>query len=123
MQIQSHTFLVKTEISLTHDELMLCIEASKSHYDFVCRSASIPGHDAFLNGMLNRLKFSETPIDSVSYELTERQLQTLCKILESPLATTEMQRAAQDILLENHRQFRLVNKLGEFANDSNRQEG
>lgn len=83
MKVEGFGYIVLTKIAFTEAEFAFLLEASRRHYDYVCRSASVTGSgsrfgdEGFLSFAENRAKNGE-PVS----EFTLRQLQTLCKLCE-----------------------------------------
>ena len=83
MKVEGFAYVVHTKIAFTPDEFAFLMEASRRHYDRVCRVASATGagsrfdDEGFLSFAENRAKNGQ-PVS----EFTQRQLQTLCKLCE-----------------------------------------
>lgn len=77
-----YEYTVKVRVELTRSEIDHAIQMSQSHYDFVCRQASEPGPNAFLNAFKTRLFDGEE--DTARQVLSFRELNILAKILEMP---------------------------------------
>ena len=110
MKIIEHTFLVETRVEFNRDELDRMFEASENHYDVKCRMASKPG--GFLWGMLTVMQRAEDDgLATAEYTLSSDRLDTLCKILESPLAPMDLQNRVQEILRSNIAEGKRVNQI------------
>ena len=77
MKIERIVFEPKAVIEFTEEEISVLKELSEHHYDATCRSLSVPGRGAIINGLVNSIK------DGVAeWTLTNRETQLLCKCCE-----------------------------------------
>lgn len=102
---------VLSDVEFTAEEVRLLRHCSASHYDLKCRSLSECG--GFLYGMENRLRALET--SHTSWRLSTRDLDTLCKVAESPVYHDHVLPAASiwqklsELLTEAKEKFRELN--------------
>lgn len=96
MRQVDYEYTVKVRVELTRSEIDHAITMSQSHYDSVCRQASEPGPNAFLNAFKTRLFDGEE--DKATQVLSFRELDILSKILELPGSDMRLQASVVSIL-------------------------
>lgn len=89
MKFAKIIFTAEADISFTREEVELLMRLSASHYDGVCRQAGQVG--GFLYGMNNRFVVEVPEVVALgnTVELSFREIDTLCKILESAYVATK----------------------------------
>lgn len=75
------------QLTLTQEELAVLLDCSGTHYDGVCKSASLVG--GFLYGWKNHFfsvdgEFNDAPLSEINVTATWSQIDTCLKILEMP---------------------------------------
>lgn len=81
-EIKGFWFRVEVTLQITREEVEHMIACSESHYDGKCKAASQTG--GFLNGWRNQIQWAEDEgKDVAEVQVTVRQMDTLCKILEA----------------------------------------
>lgn len=110
----------RVSFALTLREIDMLLEGSRSHYDWVCRCASLNREKGdSQNGLFVLWKWSyESQLDLVEADKTEhfitaenREIQTACKCLELPI-----------VGLDYVDQITLSNKLYKFLRHMNKAE-
>lgn len=81
---KGYLYQVKVRFEIPREWLDRLIVLSQGHYDSVCKNAGRPGPGAFLHGMKTRADHSDDR--KVIGELTIRELDTTCKILEMEMS-------------------------------------
>lgn len=84
------------DITVTRPLIDALKKCSETHYDGVCRSASMPG--GFIYGWNNRMTFAEEDDEAARTfidGLTNGKLQTCLKIFENPIPLTSEQTIAR----------------------------
>jgi len=79
MKRMGFTYIVKADFAVPEEVVDYLIELSKSHYDYKCRYAGVPGPGGFLNGMKNTAENGLTQA-----HLGSGEFGLIFKILESP---------------------------------------
>lgn len=99
MERKEFTYKVGAVVHATVEELDNMIECSRTHYDWTCKTASAVGGEdgAKLSGFLTVWK--EFHLED-GHELSSRELDLLCKILESPSAKPGLYERMVTILRE-----------------------
>lgn len=85
MKRKEFVYDVKSEVEFSRSEVDQLRKFSAQHYDLKCKMESESG--GFLNGMYNMLYDK----DSVTYSLSIRQLDRLCKITE-PITNLDVEK-------------------------------
>lgn len=96
-------YRVEIEVEVTRTEHNVLMRCSEDHYDAKCRSLCKPaetfvGSDGFSHvipdsGMLwgwKNMFETRKPDESITVKLTWHELDLLCKVTESPLATADV---------------------------------
>lgn len=98
-------FEVKTEVAFSREEVDHLIDLSRQHYDLKVRS--LAEHGGLLFGLKNwHLCVGETP---QLVQLSTRELDTLCKAVESPGTGFLIQGALRRLLDEAQQKYRELN--------------
>lgn len=66
-------------VPLREEHVEALCELSAAHYDYRCRSASVPGPDGFINGWRNRIVYGDP---GIAVEVSPEQLDLCFKTLE-----------------------------------------
>lgn len=104
MRRDSYEYQVHTVVRYTRTDLNILLKCAATHYDTVCKNAGKVG--GFLHGMGTVLGFEEDEgSKEAEYTVTNRQLDTLCKIMENQDTVEE---AALYLVLR-----RLIQQAGE----------
>lgn len=86
MEKAGFNYDVCVRFNVTGREIEIIARTAETHYDGKCRSAAIPGPDAFVNGWKNSLfmcgTFEENRLRTVEVSASEYELSTTGKILE-----------------------------------------
>jgi hypothetical protein len=108
MKLTEHRFYVRTSITLSREELVICIAASHGHYDRLCRAASEFASDkpGTKNGFLTiaKMGMENQPGDTAELDILDmQQLGTLCKLLEpyrgdEPQEQKDLYRQARELI-------------------------
>jgi hypothetical protein len=102
MKRDSFSYDVNAEVLFTASEVKNMMHCSVTHYDHVCWMAG--QHGGFLYGLNNRfvvfpaedgVEQNDTPC-----KLSWREVDTLCKILESPSADKDLRMAMRELIVE-----------------------
>jgi hypothetical protein len=102
MKRDSFSYDVNAEVLFTSEEVKNLMECSVTHYDDKCWRAG--QHGGFLFGLNNR--FVVFPAEEgaedndVPSKITFREVDTLCKILESPRADKDLRMAMRELIVE-----------------------
>jgi hypothetical protein len=86
---------VSAKFSMPIGDLEYLIALSQSHYDLTCKRAGRPGPDGFLHGMKTRAEFEQSNL--AQGQLTSREVNIVCKILEMPNRRPDMVAAFERI--------------------------
>ena len=104
------SYTVIAKISVSRFDVEHLREMAECHYDHKCKSLNL----GLLRGWGNQ--FRAAPLDQarLEVEVTERELQTLCKVLEGPLANIELRSRFNQLLRDVHRELdRLDSESGD----------
>jgi hypothetical protein len=106
MTILEYVYEPKVRLQFTEDEINVLKFLSEGHYDATCRSLSVPGRGAVINGLINSLEDGNA--DMI---LANREVQLLCKCCEMA-ALCEPRVATIGIRLHSEL-WRAIGKLGD----------
>ena len=98
MKRDSFSYDVNAEVLFTVEEIKNMMHCSVTHYDYKCKAAG--QHGGFLYGLNNRFVIFTAEDDErndTPAKITLREVDTLCKILESPSADKDLARAMRDL--------------------------
>jgi len=104
-------YTVISKISVSWIDVEHLKVMAESHYDAKCRSLASPG--GLLYGWVNQIRVDRSSWAQLEVEVTERELQSICKVLEGPLAHLELRARFNQLLKEVHRELaRIHNESG-----------
>ena len=102
MKRDSFSYDVNAEVLFTPKEVKNMMECSVTHYDDKCWRAGQQG--GFLFGLNNRFvvfpREDGAEVNNVPAKITYRDVDTLCKILESPSADKDLRMAMRELIVE-----------------------
>jgi hypothetical protein len=105
MKRDSFSYEVNSEVFFTPEEIKNLMHCSVTHYDYKCKAAG--QHGGFLYGLNNRFVLwpaeeADDPdrLPSAPAKLSWREVDTLCKILESPSADPGLAWAMRELIVD-----------------------
>ena len=101
MKRDSFSYDVNAEVIFTPEEIKNMMECSVTHYDDKCWRAGQEG--GFLYGLNNRFVVfvdEDGDREPVPAKVSFRNVDTLCKILESPSADKDLRMAMRELIVD-----------------------